>query len=190
MTTATGLKLSRHTGIGGRTVVSLRGELDIATADEAYTFLHDTIRQPGTTIAIDATGLRFCGAAGLRVFERVAAYARLEGRPFSVTAMRPSLLRMIQITGLSRSYPELVPVRTERQPTYRLPVPPERTNALCAAERMARWDIAVSGVISLAARFQVATTWPRTRTVQLGMPLRLGKMLALRSSGRVGVRSR
>lgn len=116
MTTTTGLELHQRVAAGGHTVVSLNGELDIATADEAYAYLRDTIRRPGTSVAVDATRLSFCGAAGLRVFAKAACDARLEGRPLRMVAMRPSLLRIIRITGLHRLYPELVPVQALPHP--------------------------------------------------------------------------
>lgn len=110
MTTAR-LELVRRLDPSGRTLVSLSGELDIATADQAYAYLHEAIRRARATVEVDATGLNFCGAAGLRVFARAACDARLERRPLTMKAMRPSLLRMIRITGLHRAYPELVPLR-------------------------------------------------------------------------------
>jgi anti-anti-sigma factor len=110
-TTKARLKLAQRLDPGGHIRVSLAGELDIATADEAYVYLREAIRRTEATVEVDATGLSFCGAVGLRVLTRAACDARLERRPLRMTAMPPSLLRMIRITGLHRAYPELVPLR-------------------------------------------------------------------------------
>jgi anti-sigma B factor antagonist len=88
----------------------MRGQLDIATAEEAYAGLHDAIRRARGSVEVDATGLSFCDAAGLRVFIWAVRDARAERRQLALTAAGPSLLRMIRITGLHRAYPELIPL--------------------------------------------------------------------------------
>lgn len=82
----------------------------MANADEAYGYLHEAIQETKAIVVLDATGLSFCGAAGLRVLAQAADDARLNSRPFMMAAARPALLRMLQITGLDRAYPELVPI--------------------------------------------------------------------------------
>ena len=106
------LELSCRTDGDGNQVVSVSGELDIATAEQAYTYISDVIdaRETGPTpVSVDLSGLIFCDASGLSVLARIARHARQAGRQLRLTAVRPSLLKIMRITGLDRAFPELVP---------------------------------------------------------------------------------
>jgi anti-sigma B factor antagonist len=106
------LELSCRTDADGNQVVSVTGELDIATAEQAYTFISDVIDawETGLTpVSVDLSGLTFCDASGLGVLARIARHARQAGRQLRLTAARPSLLKIMRITGLDRAYPELAP---------------------------------------------------------------------------------
>ena len=106
------LELSCRTDGDGNQVVSVTGELDIATAEQAYTFISDVIDawETGLTpVSVDLSGLTFCDASGLSVLARIARHARQAGRQLRLTAPRPSLLKIMRITGLDRAFPELIP---------------------------------------------------------------------------------
>ena len=106
------LELSCRTDGDGNQVVSVTGELDIATAERAYVFISDVIDAWDTVpapVSMDLSGLTFCDASGLGVLARIARHARQAGRQLRLTAARPSLLRIMRITGLDRTFPELVP---------------------------------------------------------------------------------
>jgi anti-sigma B factor antagonist len=106
------LELSCRTDGDGNQVVSVTGELDIATAEQAYTFISDVIDAWDTVpapVSVDLSGLTFCDASGLGVLARIARHARQAGRQLRLTAARPSLLKIMRITGLDRTFPELVP---------------------------------------------------------------------------------
>jgi anti-anti-sigma factor len=51
--------------------------------------------------------LTFCDAAGLSVLARVAGYARQAGCSLKLTAARPSLVRIMHITGMDEAFPEV-----------------------------------------------------------------------------------
>ena len=104
------LELSVQTGEDGGPVVAMTGELDIATAEQAYAYLSDVLEERAG-IGMDLSGLTFCDASGLSVLARVARRARKAGGPLRMVAARPALMKIIRITGLDRSYPELVPAR-------------------------------------------------------------------------------
>lgn len=107
------LGLSCQTGRDGYQVVSMSGELDIATAEQAYAYVSEVIDAPGQPrepVGVDLSGLTFCDASGLRVLARLARHARLAGRQLRLISARPAVLKIIRITGLDRSFPELVPV--------------------------------------------------------------------------------
>jgi len=106
------LELSCRTDGDGNQVVSVTGELDIATAEQAYAYISDVIDAWETgpaPVSVDLSGLTFCDASGLGVLARIARHARQAGRQLNLTAVRPSVLKIMRITGLDRAYPELVP---------------------------------------------------------------------------------
>ena len=103
------LELSCQIDVDGNQVVSMAGELDIATAERAYLYISDVIDAWPTPVSVDLSGLTFCDASGLGVLARTARHARQAGRQLRLTAARPSLLKIMRITGLDRAFPELVP---------------------------------------------------------------------------------
>jgi anti-sigma B factor antagonist len=103
------LELSCQTDGDGNQIVSVAGELDIATAEQAYTYISNVIDAWPLPVSVDLSGLSFCDAAGLGVLARIARHARKAGRQLRLTAARPSLLKIMRITGLDRTFPELIP---------------------------------------------------------------------------------
>jgi anti-anti-sigma factor len=103
------LELSCQVDGDGNQIVSVAGELDIATAEQAYLYISDVIDAWPTPVSVDLSGLTFCDASGLGVLARIARHARQAGRQLKLTAARPSLLKIMRITGLDRAFPELVP---------------------------------------------------------------------------------
>ena len=112
------LELSTCTGANGYQVVSVAGELDIATAEQAYSYITEVIdgRLKGVTgptgtapVTVDLSGVTFCDASGLGALARLARYARAAGRQLRLTSARPSVMKIIRITGLDRVFPELHP---------------------------------------------------------------------------------
>ncbi|HEV2258120.1 MAG TPA: STAS domain-containing protein [Streptosporangiaceae bacterium] len=105
------LDLACATDGDGNQIISVTGELDIATAEQAYAYISDVIDAwPGLSpgpVSVDLSGLTFCDASGLGALARVARHARQAGRQLRLTAARPSLLKIMRITGLDRAYPEL-----------------------------------------------------------------------------------
>jgi len=85
------------------------GELDIATAEQAYAYISDVIDLWPAPISVDLAGLTFCDASGLGALARVARHARQAGRQLELISVRPSLVKIMRITGLDRTFPELRP---------------------------------------------------------------------------------
>lgn len=101
------LELAYSSSADGSATVRASGELDIATADQAYAYLRDVVDgQPGP-LTVDLAGLTFCDAAGLGALARLAGHARESGRELKLAAARPSLLRIMRITGLDQTFPEV-----------------------------------------------------------------------------------
>jgi anti-sigma B factor antagonist len=103
------LELSCRTGADGNQVVSVTGELDIATAEQAYAYISDVIDSWPTAVSVDLSGLSFCDASGLGVLAKIARHARQAGRQLKLTSARPPLLKIMRLTGLDGVFPELRP---------------------------------------------------------------------------------
>jgi anti-anti-sigma factor len=101
------LELACQVTPDGKTTVRVRGELDIATADQAYAYLRDVVDNQDGPVLMNLSELTFCDAAGLGVLARVAGHSRRSGRPVKLTAARPALLRLMRITGLDEVFPEV-----------------------------------------------------------------------------------
>jgi anti-sigma B factor antagonist len=91
----------------GKATVAVRGELDIATADQAYAYLRDVVDNQDGPVTMNLAELTFCDAAGLGVLARVAGHARRAGHSLRLTAARPALLRIMRITGMDEAFPEI-----------------------------------------------------------------------------------
>jgi anti-sigma B factor antagonist len=91
----------------GQPVVTVRGEIDIATAAEVRAYLWDVVDNEPLSAIVDVSGVTFCDAAGLGMLAKVAAHARAAGRPIRLTGARPSLVRIMRITGLDAAFPEV-----------------------------------------------------------------------------------
>ena len=101
------LELACQVAADGKATVRVRGELDIATADQAYAYLRDVVdNQPGP-VTMNLAELTFCDAAGLGVLARVAGHARRSGRSVKLAAARPSMVRIMRITGMDEAFPEV-----------------------------------------------------------------------------------
>src|SRR6201997_5918322 len=101
------LEMAYQVTADGKATVRVRGELDIATADQAYAYLRDVVDSQDGPVTMNLAELSFCDAAGLGVLARVAAYARRSGRSLTLTAARPALLRIMHITGMDEAFPEV-----------------------------------------------------------------------------------
>lgn len=104
---ATQLELACQVTTDGKATVQVRGELDIATADQAYAYLRDVVDNQDGPVTMNLAELTFCDAAGLGVLARLARYARRSGHSLRLTAARPSLLRIMHITGMDEAFPEV-----------------------------------------------------------------------------------
>jgi len=101
------LELACQVTADGNATVRVSGELDIATADQAYAYLRDVVDNQDGPVTMNLAGLTFCDAAGLGVLARLAGHARRTGRSLKLTAARPALLRIMRITGMDEAFPEV-----------------------------------------------------------------------------------
>ena len=105
----TQLGLSCRAGANGYQIVSMTGELDIATAEQAYSYISEVLDGRAAPVTVDLSGLTFCDASGLGALARVARHARQAGRQLRLASAGPSVLKIMRITGMDRVFPELYP---------------------------------------------------------------------------------
>lgn len=81
--------------------LSLRGELDYASARELEARLRD-LRESETPVRLDLSGLQFMDSSGLRVLFRAVAHARESGWDFEIDRDVPQLLESrFKLSGLA-----------------------------------------------------------------------------------------
>jgi anti-anti-sigma factor len=104
------LRITLLTGPGRSMLVRLDGELDIATAPaagSALAFCLGLDDSPGTVL--DAAGLTFIDAAGLRPLIAAHTLSRREGRWLRITPMSAALRRVVLLTRHTHRLLECTP---------------------------------------------------------------------------------
>jgi anti-sigma B factor antagonist len=99
------LTLSCRISQTGRTAVRFAGELDTASADQAYGNVGDVIDAHGGQVLLDVAGLSFCDARGLGALVRMSRHAGQGGSFVHLVAPPPRLRKIICITGLEDELP-------------------------------------------------------------------------------------
>jgi anti-sigma B factor antagonist len=86
----------------GQTVVSVSGELDMATAPSLWKELSDAIPQVKGELVIDLAGTRFIDSTGMGVFVR--AFKRLQNGDVKLVLRSPNhtTRKVIELTGLDQ----------------------------------------------------------------------------------------
>ncbi|MGP4023331.1 STAS domain-containing protein [Actinomadura sp. 3N407] len=100
---------------GGRTVVRLRGELDIACSEDLRRHLGDARRRHGEHLVLDLADLEFMDSGGLSVIVACYKAATAAGGSLTLAAPRPLIRRTLEITGLHRRIP-VVPTLEDALP--------------------------------------------------------------------------
>jgi len=88
----------------GEAVVKLTGDLDIATAELAVSYVTDVIRRHREPLTVDLSALDFCDAKGLAALVRMAGFAEQKDRPFRLASPSSALIKIMRITGLDRRF--------------------------------------------------------------------------------------
>ena len=116
------LTVSCSTGKAGDTTLTFAGELDAASADQAYRCVRDAIDTSGGRVILDVAGLSFCDARGLGALLRMNSHARRAGSSLYLLMPSPRLVRLIQITGLAETLLVHCGERTEENGVSPVPV--------------------------------------------------------------------
>jgi anti-sigma B factor antagonist len=86
-------------------ILSVRGELDLATADGVYRRGRAAIGRHARLLLLDLADLSFCDACGLSAFVRIANEAQAAGCRYGLVAPQPLVVKMLRITGLNARLP-------------------------------------------------------------------------------------
>jgi anti-sigma B factor antagonist len=85
-------------------VVSVAGELDIATAGRFSEELGRTAQRGARRVIVDLVGLTFIDSVALGVLTEEARRLRADGGTCVVVSQDPRILRVFEITGLDRIF--------------------------------------------------------------------------------------
>jgi anti-anti-sigma factor len=87
----------------GRTIVRMRGELDLATVAQARRVLLEAVGDGYEgDVEVNVSRLRFINASGLGLLADAASRAAQQGRLLCLSGPSAMLLRLVHITGLDQ----------------------------------------------------------------------------------------
>lgn len=86
------------------TVISIRGELDIATTEAFRNRMLAALNGTTTPVIVDLSGVSFCDASGLALLVGARRRAKLLGLTLILAGPRPNVRRLLGITGLDRAF--------------------------------------------------------------------------------------
>ena len=100
-------------------ILTVRGELDLATADGLYRRGRAAIGCHARLLLLDLASLSFCDACGLSAFVRIANEAEAAGCRYGFVAPQPLVVKMLRITGLNARLPVFATMEEARAGTGR-----------------------------------------------------------------------
>ena len=95
-------------------ILSVRGELDLATADGLYRRGRAAIGRHARLLLLDLADLHFCDACGLSAFVRIANEAQAAGCRYGLVAPQPLVVKILRITGLDARLPVFATMEAAR----------------------------------------------------------------------------
>ena len=94
----------------GYTIVTISGEVDIASAPGLREQLLDLLRPGASRIIIDLSGVTFCDASGLAVLVGASRLADLLADVLRLAAPTPLMATVLRLTGLDSRFEIFVTV--------------------------------------------------------------------------------
>lgn len=110
-----------HYRAGDWTVVTISGEVDIATAPKLAAGLCQLVERDDVgKLLLDLSSVSFLDASGLNAFVQVHNVLAATGERLFLTGLKPHLVRVLRITGLDRTFEVLdASAAIPRQPMAR-----------------------------------------------------------------------
>jgi anti-anti-sigma factor len=87
-----------------RVVCRLRGELDTSTTGQLRAYLAERVAED-RDVVVDLAGVTFVDSSGLGVLVGALKRFQAEGHELSLRSPTPTLLRVLEMTGLARAFP-------------------------------------------------------------------------------------
>ena len=79
-------------------MVTVRGEVDLATADRLWTEL-EPLLSAEAVVVLDGTEITFLDSSGLRVLLQAGNRAAADGAAFRLVAPQPAVQRVLELAG-------------------------------------------------------------------------------------------
>ena len=96
------LRIRRRVVTTGVVVVSVKGEVDLATVDDLRGSLEPHLSDPTTRLLVcDLSQVGFLACSGLSTLLDVRAELEARGARFAIVANSPAVLRPVSVTGLT-----------------------------------------------------------------------------------------
>jgi anti-sigma B factor antagonist len=100
----------------GRTLVQVRGELDVASAPTFGRYLDLAVSRPEGDVIIDFANVTFVDGHGLAQVVRVFRVIRDSGRKLAITSPSPMARKLLEIVGLDGLVSDQQPIDRSRIP--------------------------------------------------------------------------
>ncbi len=91
--------------MGGFTVVTVSGEIDVATAPALRDRLQSCLEEGRCNLVVDLLGVPFLDSTALGVLVGAAKRAREQGGSLRIVLTEPRVAKVFEITGLTETLP-------------------------------------------------------------------------------------
>lgn len=95
---------SATTSSDGDAIVTVRGDLDAATAAQLWQYLSHLIGQGHHHIVLDLRGMILIDSAGVDVLARVSAWTRRKGGDLVLRSASPALAEQLELSRLAQAH--------------------------------------------------------------------------------------
>ncbi|MEV6448415.1 STAS domain-containing protein [Amycolatopsis sp. NPDC051716] len=102
--TGTSFSVTTRTTSGGA-VVTVEGELDVATAPRLRAEVAALVLQPGQVLVVDLAGVTFCDSSGISALIAARNVAEAAGAAVALAALPARLSRTFGLIGLADFFP-------------------------------------------------------------------------------------
>lgn len=91
--------------LGDRAVVSVSGEVDLATAGELSDYALEALRTVSPHVVVDLTDVTFMDSTGIKSLITIDRRTALAGGSFSLVGPSRSVRKLLTLTGLDETFP-------------------------------------------------------------------------------------
>jgi anti-anti-sigma factor len=88
--------------------LTLAGEIDIAQVEMVLTEAHACLEGPAPVLEVDLADVTFIDSSGLGALVQIRTAARDRGKSMELHRVPPSVVRLLEVTGLTAVFPAVV----------------------------------------------------------------------------------